>query len=79
MFTVSRVDSTERLDALRQKLNFYNLDAFLIPSGDSHQSEYVANADKRREWIAGFSGSSGFAVVTKEKAALWTDGRWDIL
>ena len=79
MFTVSRVDSTERQDALRQKLNFYNLDAFLIPSGDSHQSEYVANADKRREWIAGFSGSSGFAVVTKEKAALWTDGRWDIL
>ncbi len=51
------------------------LDAFLVPSGDSHQSEYIAEADKRLKWISGFSGSSGFAVITKEKAALWTDGR----
>ena len=53
-----------------------NLDAFLVPSGDSHQSEYVALADKRRHWIGGFSGSSGFAVVTQDKAAMWTDGRY---
>ena len=51
------------------------LDAFLVPSGDSHQSEYIAEADERLKWISGFSGSSGFAVVTKEKAAFWTDGR----
>ena len=51
------------------------LDAFLVPSGDSHQSEYIADADKRLKWISGFSGSSGFAAITKDKAALWTDGR----
>ena len=39
------------------------------------QSEYVAARDKRRQWIGGFSGSSGFAVVTLDKAAMWTDGR----
>ena len=48
----------------------------MVPSGDSHQSEYVAEADKRRKWIGGFSGSSGFAVVTQDKAAMWTDGRY---
>ena len=50
----------------------------MVPSGDSHQSEYVAEADKRRKWIGGFSGSSGFAVVTQDKAAMWTDGRYDL-
>ena len=53
-----------------------SLDAFLIPSGDSHQSEYVAPADGRRQWIGGFSGSSGIAVVTQSQAAMWTDGRY---
>ena len=51
------------------------LDAFLVPSGDSHQSEYIAGADKRLKWISGFSGSSGFAAITKDKAAFWADGR----
>ena len=74
-FKFSRVDTTERLKALRNKLQSYDLDAFLVPSGDSHQSEYVAEADKRREWIGGFSGSSGFAIITRDKAAMWTDGR----
>lgn len=49
--------------------------ALVVPSGDSHQSEYIAAADKRIKWISGFSGSSAFAVVTQSKAALWTDGR----
>ena len=40
-----------------------------------HQSEYVAPRDKRRQWIGGFSGSSGFGVVTLDHAAMWTDGR----
>jgi hypothetical protein len=71
-----RVDTTKRLEALRSKLRSLRLDAFLVPSGDSHQSEYVALADKRRQWIGGFSGSSGFAVVTLDKAAMWTDGRY---
>jgi Xaa-Pro aminopeptidase len=55
-----------------------NIQAYIIPSEDEHQSEYVANYDKRREWISGFTGSAGVAVVTLEKAALWTDGRYFI-
>ena len=61
-FKFFRVDTTKRLKALRNKLQSYDLDAFLVPSGDSHQSEYVAEADKRREWIGGFSGSSGLQL-----------------
>ena len=49
-----------------------NIHAYIIPSEDDHQSEYVANYDKRREWISGFTGSAGVAVVTLDKAALWT-------
>lgn len=52
------------------------LQAYIIPSGDSHQSEYIASCDKRREFISGFTGSSGTAIVTMDDAALWTDGRY---
>ena len=69
------INTTSRLSALREEMTKAGLDAFLIPSGDSHQSEYIADADKRLKWISGFSGSSGFAAITKDKAALWTDGR----
>ena len=55
-----------------------NIHAYIIPSEDEHQSEYVANYDKRRQWISGFTGSAGVAVVTANKAALWTDGRYFI-
>lgn len=54
----------------------YNVDAFLIPSEDSHQSEYIADCDKRRHWISGFTGSAGFAIVSTHEAALFTDGRY---
>ncbi|KAI8341479.1 peptidase M24, structural domain-containing protein [Chlamydoabsidia padenii] len=54
----------------------YNVDAFLVPTEDAHQSEYIADCDKRREWISGFTGSAGFAVVTLDQAALFTDGRY---
>ncbi|XP_068708734.1 xaa-Pro aminopeptidase 1-like [Montipora foliosa] len=50
--------------------------AYIIPSGDAHQNEYLASCDLRREFISGFSGSAGTAVVTDTKAALWTDGRY---
>ena len=72
------MNTTKRLDDLRKELLTAGLDAFLVPSGDSHQSEYIADADKRLKWISGFSGSSGFAAITKENAALWTDGRFVI-
>jgi hypothetical protein len=70
-----RVNSEANLAALRRELANEEVDAFLVPSGDSHQSEYIAPSDKRIKWVSGFSGSSGFAVVTLKKAALWSDGR----
>ena len=53
-----------------------HLSAFIFPSTDPHQSEYVADHWKGREWISGFSGSAGTAVVTMNSAALWTDSRY---
>lgn len=52
------------------------LAALYIPSEDAHQSEYTAKWDDRREFISGFTGSAGFALVTGKEAALWTDGRY---
>ena len=52
------------------------LDAYIVPTADAHNSEYVADCDKRRQYISGFTGSAGTAVVTASKAALWTDGRY---
>lgn len=53
-----------------------SLDAFIFPSTDPHQSEYVPERWKGREWISGFNGSAGTAVVTRDAAALWTDSRY---
>ncbi|KAH6826573.1 Metallopeptidase M24 family protein [Perilla frutescens var. hirtella] len=53
-----------------------NVDAYIIPSQDAHQSEFIAECYTRRAYISGFTGSAGTAVVTKDKAALWTDGRY---
>ncbi|RYR52491.1 aminopeptidase P2 isoform X1 [Arachis hypogaea] len=52
------------------------IDAYIIPSHDAHQSEFIAECYMRRAYISGFTGSAGTAVVTKDKAALWTDGRY---
>ncbi|GFS27148.1 XAA-PRO aminopeptidase 1, partial [Elysia marginata] len=52
------------------------VNAYIIPSGDMHQSEYVAECDLRRAYISGFTGSDGTAIVTDTEAALWTDGRY---
>lgn len=52
------------------------INAYIIPSGDAHQSEYIAECDERRAFISGFTGSAGTAVVTDSTAALWTDGRY---
>ncbi|KAL9982844.1 hypothetical protein ACROYT_G004953 [Oculina patagonica] len=54
------------------------IQAYIIPSGDAHQNEYLASCDLRREFISGFSGSAGTAIVTETKAALWTDGRYHL-
>ncbi|XP_031419450.1 xaa-Pro aminopeptidase 1 isoform X1 [Clupea harengus] len=52
------------------------IQAYIVPSGDAHQSEYIAPCDCRREFISGFNGSAGTAIVTEQHAALWTDGRY---
>ena len=66
----------ERLKALREVMRREHLAAFIFPSTDPHQSEYVADHWKGREWICGFNGSAGTAVVTMTSAALWTDSRY---
>ena len=68
----------ERLVALRRWMKENALTAFIFPSSDPHDSEYVADHWKTREWISGFSGSAGTAVVTLQHAALWTDSRYFI-
>jgi Xaa-Pro aminopeptidase len=52
------------------------LSAYIVPSCDSHNSEYLAACDERRAFISGFTGSAGTAVVTAKHALLWTDGRY---
>lgn len=66
----------ERVDALREKMEEHQLAAYLIPSSDPHQSEYLASHWRVREWISGFTGSSGFVIVTPAHAGLWTDSRY---
>ena len=68
----------ERLALLRQELRREHLSAYIFPTSDPHQSEYTADHWKGREWISGFNGSAGTAVVTLTSAALWTDSRYFI-
>ncbi|TVY21259.1 putative Xaa-Pro aminopeptidase P [Lachnellula arida] len=73
---MEQVNTTERLTRLRELMKKYEVDIYIIPTEDSHASEYIAPCDARREYITGFSGSAGCAVITHEKAALATDGRY---
>ncbi len=68
----------ERVAKLRSWMKENGFTAFVFPSSDPHNSEYVADYWKSREWISGFSGSAGTAVITLEHAALWTDSRYFI-
>lgn len=66
----------QRLEKLREVMRREHLSAFIFPSTDAHQSEYVADHWQGRAWISGFNGSAGTAVVTMYSAALWTDSRY---
>ena len=66
----------ERIHALRMAFRPNNIKAFIIPSTDPHLSEYVAPYWMSREWISGFTGSAGTAVILMDKAGLWTDSRY---
>ncbi|KAI8233898.1 putative Xaa-Pro aminopeptidase P [Colletotrichum sp. SAR 10_99] len=73
---MEQINTTGRLSTLRELMKERNIDVYVIPSEDSHSSEYIAGCDARREFISGFSGSAGCAVVTLDRAALATDGRY---
>lgn len=72
------MNDVAQLAAFRKLMLKHEIDAYIIPSSDPHQSEYVADYWKSREWISGFDGSAGTAVITKNHAGLWTDSRYFI-
>lgn len=69
-------DTTVLLANLRKEFVQENICAYIVPSDDAHQSEYICPRDERRSFISGFDGSAGTVVVTKKEALLWTDGRY---
>ena len=76
---MSRINPTDykaRVDALRRWLRGEGLNAYVVPTLDPHNSEYLPFRWQTREWLTGFTGSAGLAVVTMAKAALWTDSRY---
>lgn len=68
--------SNEKVAALREEMQKNNVDAFIVYSADPHMSEYLPEEWQERAWLSGFTGSAGFVVITKDKAGLWTDGRY---
>lgn len=84
--TTKNVNTTKRLESLRYKMKEHDLAAYIVPSEDEHNSEYVSSADQRRAFISGFTGSAGVAIITRDllnfnevpegKSALSTDGRY---
>lgn len=69
---------SERVDSLRRLMEEKGIDAYVVPTADYHQSEYVGEHFKARAFMTGFTGSAGTAVFTKDEAGLWTDGRYFI-
>lgn len=72
------MDINQRINKLRELMDEKNIDIYIIPTSDPHQSEYLADYYQTRVWISGFTGSAGTVVVSKDKAILWTDGRYFI-
>lgn len=66
----------EKIEKLRKLMNDKKIDFYIVPSADFHQSEYVGDYFKARAYITGFTGSAGTALITKDSAYLWTDGRY---
>ena len=69
---------SERVDSLRRLMEENGIDAYVVPTADYHQSEYVGEHFKARAFMTGFTGSAGTAVFTRDEAGLWTDGRYFI-
>ena len=69
---------TQRISKLREKMVENNVQAYIIPTSDFHETEYVCEYFACRKYMSGFTGSAGVLVVLLDKAALWTDGRYFI-
>ena len=74
----SEPDAAERLTLLRRELARRRLDGFIVPRADEHQGEYVPARAMRLAWLTGFSGSAGLAIVLRDKAAMFVDGRYTL-
>lgn len=72
------MDTLEKIKRLRQAMAEENMDVLMVPTDDPHKSEYVAEHWQAGKWLTGFSGSAGTAVLTRDKAILWTDFRYYI-
>lgn len=72
------MDIIHRIECLRREMAHECIDIYIVPSADCHGSEYVGDYFKIRQYLTGFTGSAGTAVFTKDKAGLWTDGRYFI-
>ena len=72
------MEINKRLENLRKLMREEGIDAYIVNTADPHQSEYIADHYKTRQWISGFTGSAGTVVVTEKDAILWTDGRYFI-
>ena len=68
----------QRLACLRNEMQKRNIAVYIVPTSDFHESEYVGEYFKARQFISGFTGSAGVAVITLFEAKLWTDGRYFI-
>ena len=70
------MDVNGRIERLRALMREAGMDAYLVPTADFHESEYVGEHFKCRQFITGFTGSAGIAVITMDQARLWVDGRY---
>ena len=72
------MEINKRIEEARKVMEKYKVDAYIITSSDYHQSEYIDDYFKGREYLSGFTGSAGVLVIFKDEACLWTDGRYHI-
>lgn len=70
------MNTLQKLSSLRKLMRQHRLQAYIVPSEDAHSSEYTHESDQRRAFISGFTGSAGTALITEDRAYLWTDGRY---
>ena len=68
----------ERIEKLQELMKKQDIQIYIVPTADYHQSEYVGEHFKARKYLTGFTGSAGTAVVLQDRAYLWTDGRYFI-